>query len=59
MLCVHLSQFSADFSRDLIAAHTPFGRLLDCHQVKRTVQAGSRVRAWMFAQRFVTRFVRC
>ena len=59
MLCVHLSQFSADFSRDLIAAHTPFGRLLDCHQVKRTVQAGLRVRAWMFALHFVTRFVRC
>ena len=39
VLCVHLSQFSDDFARDLTAARAPFGRLLDMHQVKRTVQA--------------------
>ena len=39
VLCVHLSQFSADFARDLTAALAPFGRLLDVHAVKRVVQA--------------------
>ncbi len=41
VLCVHLSQFSADFARDLTAARAPFGRLLDTHGVKRVVQAHS------------------
>ena len=53
MLCVHLSQFSANFARDLFAARTPFGRLLDCHQVKRVVQA--RCSYYVLALRFFTR----
>jgi hypothetical protein len=34
-----LSQFSADFAQDLVAARIPFGRLLDVHRVSRVVQA--------------------
>lgn len=38
VLCVHLSQFSDDFARDLTAARAPFGRLMDLHEIKRVVQ---------------------
>ena len=54
VLCVHLSQFSSDFARDLIAARVPFGRLLDEHQVKRVVQVGRTCKACVCLPHFTS-----
>jgi hypothetical protein len=54
VLCVHLSQFSADFARDLIAARVPFGRLLDEHHVKRVVQVGRTCKACVCLPHFTS-----
>lgn len=54
VLCVHLSQFSSDFARDLIAARVPFGRLLDEHHVERVVQVGRARKAFVRLPHFTS-----